>query len=103
MSKKLKKCEICKEKVEELYKTDKGEQLCGDCFGDEFLKHFDETDDSLFEEAIKSGNVKAVKPETRPITIRLNVVDIQRAKKLANDKNVPYQTLLKEIIHKNLA
>ena len=99
MSKKLKKCEICEEKVEDLYEADDKKMLCGDCFATEFLKTLDENDDSDAD----SEEWVLIKPETKPVTIRMNVIDIQRAKKLAKEKNVPYQTLLKEIIHKNLA
>jgi predicted DNA binding CopG/RHH family protein len=100
MSKKLKKCEMCNESVEDLYETDKGQMLCGDCFATDFLETFDETDDSWLDNV---KNWKVVRPETKPITLRINVMDIQRAKKIAKEKNMPYQTYLKEIIHKNLA
>lgn len=100
MSRKLKKCQICNEMVEDIYETNSGVEACGDCFADDFLETFDENeDDFIFENA----KWEVVKPETKPITIRLNVIDIERAKKLAKEKNMPYQTLLKEIIHKNLA
>ena len=98
MIKKLKPCQACKEKVEDLYETDTGRMLCGDCFATDFLKTFDENDDSDIENA----EWKIVTPETKPITIRINVVDIQRAKRKAKEKGMPYQTLLKNIIHEHL-
>ncbi len=93
MSEKCKKCNT------ELFQDDKGEWFCPDCEADEFMESFNPEDDS----DINNAKWQVVKPETKPVTIRLNVVDIQRAKKIASEKNVPYQTLLKEIIHKNLA
>jgi len=99
MSKKLKICQDCKEKVEDLYETDDGRMLCGDCYATDFLKTFDEKDDSWTDNI---ENVRIVTPETKPITIRINVVDIQRAKRKAKEKGMPYQTLIKNIIHEHL-
>ena len=90
-----KKCEVCKT---EMFEDEKGELFCPDCEAEAFLTSFDETDDSWME-----NKVKVVQPKTKPVTIRMNVYDINKAKSLAKSKNVPYQTLLKEIIHKNLA
>jgi len=95
-------CQECKEKVEDLYDTEDGRMLCGDCYATDFLKTFDENDDSLFEEAIKTGNVRIVTPETKPVTIRMNVVDIHSNKRKAKEKGMPYQTLIKNIIHEHL-
>jgi predicted DNA binding CopG/RHH family protein len=92
----IKKCEICKS---ELFQDENGEWFCPDCVADEFMEKFNPNDDSDIENA----KWEVVKPKTKPVTIRLNEVDIQRAKKLAKEKKVPYQSLLKEIIHKNLA
>jgi predicted DNA binding CopG/RHH family protein len=91
-----KKCEKCKT---ELFQDDKGEWFCPDCVGNEFLKTFNPEDDS----DIENLKWKVTRPETKPVTLRINVVDIQIAKKIAKEKNIPYQTYLKEIIHKNLA
>lgn len=90
-----KKCKICNT---ELYKDENDELFCANCEAEEYLNSFDEEDNTWLK-----NTPELIKPETKPVTIRLNVVDIQRAKKLATEKNVPYQTLLKEIIHKNLA
>ncbi len=92
MKNKLKQCEECTEKVYELYETDDGRQLCGDCFASDYLENFDESDDSWLD---NPEEAKVVTPETKPVTIRLNVIDIQRAKKKAAEKNMPYQTFLK--------
>lgn len=91
-----KKCEKCKT---ELFQDKDGEWFCPECEAEDFLETFNPEDES----DIETAQWKVVKPETKPVTIRLNVVDIQRAKKLAKERNMPYQTLLKEIIHKNLA
>lgn len=92
----IQKCTKCNT---ELFQDNKGELFCPDCVADEYMESFNPEDDT----DINTAKWEVVKPETKPITIRLNVVDIQRAKKIAKEKKVPYQTLLKEIIHKNLA
>ncbi len=91
-----KKCEKCKS---ELFLDKDKAWFCPECEADEFLEDFNPEDES----DIQTSEWKVVKPETKPVTIRLNVVDVQIAKKLAKERNMPYQTLLKEIIHKNLA
>lgn len=90
----IKKCEICDS---ELFEDEKGELFCPDCEADEFLETFDENDDSWMK-----NKFKIIKPKTKPVTIRINVADIEKAKKIAKDKNVAYQTLLKNVIHQNL-
>lgn len=90
-----KKCEICKN---EMFEDEKGEFFCPNCEAEEFLTSFDENDDSWMK-----NKFKIVKPKTKSVTIRMNVYDIEKVKNIAKKKNVPYQTLLKEIIHKNLA
>lgn len=44
-----------------------------------------------------------LKPTTRPISIRLSVSDLNRVKERANETNVPYQSLIKEYIHKGVS
>lgn len=90
----IKKCAICNS---ELFKDETGELFCPDCYAGEFLKTFDEKDDSWMK-----NKFKVIQPKTKPITIRMNVSDIEKAKTLAKIKGLPYQTLLKEIIHNNL-
>lgn len=103
MNKKLRKCEICADKVVDLYETQANKLVCGDCFASDYLENVDETDTSWINKAANSGEAKVVKPKTKPVTIRLNEIDIEIAKRTAKQRNMPYQTLLKEIIHKNLA
>lgn len=99
MTKKLHICPECKDKTEDLYETEDGRMLCGDCFAGDFLKTFDENDDSWMDDI---ESVRIVTPETKPVTIRINVMDIQRAKRKAKEKGIPYQTLIKNIIHENI-
>jgi predicted DNA binding CopG/RHH family protein len=61
------------------------------------MTSFDESDDTWMK-----TKFKVISPKTKSVTIRLNICDIEKAKKIAKDKNLPYQTLIKEIIHKNL-
>jgi len=43
-----------------------------------------------------------LKPTTRPVSIRISVSDLNRVKERANETNVPYQSLIKEYIHKGV-
>jgi len=48
-----------------------------------------------------AARLKAEK-QTKPITIRVQVTDIERAKKQAEEKGLGYQTYLKSLIHQAL-
>lgn len=91
----MKKCEICNS---ELFMDEKNELFCPECETSSFLTTFDEEDDSWMGQ-----NFKIVKPKTKSVTIRLYISDIEKAKSVAKDKNIPYQALIKDILHKNLA
>lgn len=43
-----------------------------------------------------------LKPTTRPVSIRISVSDLNRVKERANETNIPYQSLIKEYIHKGV-
>lgn len=58
-------------------------------------EHFDPKD-------FKPVSLPGLKPTTRPISIRLSVSDLNRVKERANETNVPYQSLIKEYIHKGV-
>jgi predicted DNA binding CopG/RHH family protein len=51
-------------------------------------------------EKVNFPNLKAT---TRPVSIRLSVSDLNRVKERANETNVPYQSLIKEYIHKGVS
>jgi predicted DNA binding CopG/RHH family protein len=91
----MKKCDIC---GNELFYDENDELFCPDCEANELLEAFDEADDSWLKKAHK-----VVMPKTKPITIRLNVYDIEKAKEQALALRIPYQTLLKDIIRNKLA
>ena len=44
-----------------------------------------------------------LKPTTRPVSIRISISDLNRVKERANETNIPYQSLIKEYIHKGVA
>lgn len=50
-------------------------------------------------EKVSFPNLKAT---TRPVSIRISVADLNRVKERANETNVPYQSLIKEYIHKGV-
>lgn len=91
----IKKCNICDN---EMVQDESNEWFCPSCEAEIFMSTFDKEDDSWMQ-----TKLKVVLPKTKSVTIRLNVYDIEKAKKLAKNKNMPYQTLIKDIIHKNLA
>ncbi len=58
-------------------------------------EHFESSD---FERA----SFPNLKPTTRPVSIRISLSDLNRVKERANETNVPYQSLIKEYIHKGV-
>lgn len=58
----------------------------------------DYADASDFERA----SFPNLKPTTRPVSIRISIADLNRVKERANETNVPYQSLIKEYIHKGV-
>jgi len=88
------KCEKCNN---EMFQDEKNEWFCPTCEADDFIMSFDENDDGWMK-----TKFKIIKPKTKSVTIRLNICDIEKAKEIAKEKNLPYQTLIKDIIHKNL-
>jgi predicted DNA binding CopG/RHH family protein len=59
----------------------------------------------LFLKARKEGRIKrlpVVRGETRPITIRMPVADVEVAQEIAERRGVPYQTYIKGLLHKAL-
>ncbi len=88
-----KKCEICDT---EMFQDEHNEWFCPNCEAEDFMTSFEDNDDWM------KTKFKVVQPKTKSVTIRLNIYDIEKAKKIAKDKNLPYQSLIKEIIHKNL-
>lgn len=61
----------------------------------DLAEHFDPKD-------FKPVSFPNLKATTRPVSIRLSVADLNRVKERANETNVPYQSLLKEYIHKGV-
>ena len=55
----------------------------------------------LTQEKIKE-RIKAVRKKSRPVTIRLDVDDIELAKQYAGKLGLPYQTYLKSLLHQAL-
>jgi len=59
----------------------------------------------LFLNAKKAGKIKrlpVVRGETRPLTIRVPVADIETAREIAEKRGLPYQTYLKGLLHQAL-
>jgi predicted DNA binding CopG/RHH family protein len=59
----------------------------------------------LFMQAKKEGKIKrlpVVRGATKPVTIRMAVVDIESAQRLAEQRGLPYQTFIKGLLHRAL-
>jgi len=59
----------------------------------------------LFMQAKKEGKIKrlpVVRGATKPVTIRMPVVDIESAQRLAEQRGLPYQTFIKGLLHRAL-
>jgi hypothetical protein len=56
------------------------------------------TDPTVLQELLERAKSNA----TRPVSIRLSVADIERAKSIASKRGMGYQTVLKEAIHRGL-
>jgi len=59
----------------------------------------------LFLKARKEGKLRRlpVVPEgTQPVTLRLPVSDVEIARELAEKRGLPYQTLIKTLLHRAL-
>jgi len=59
----------------------------------------------LFLKARKEGKIKrlpVVRGATKSVTIRMPIADIEAAQDLAGKRGLPYQTLIKGILHQAL-
>jgi predicted DNA binding CopG/RHH family protein len=59
----------------------------------------------LFLQAKKEGRLRRLPPArgaTKSVTIRLAVNDVEAAQELAHKRGVPYQTLIKMLLHQAL-
>jgi len=92
--KKCKKCGI------EMYRDDHGEWFCPDCVIEEIEPDF------LDEKQISRGELKrpyVLEPPTKQVSLRLSVVDLELARRLARRKGIPkYQTYIKTLLHEML-
>ena len=65
---------------------------------------FDAHGDMLIERLVKHGKVvpPRIVERTQQLTIRVPVSDIERAREIAANKGLPYQTVLKQAIREGL-
>ena len=59
----------------------------------------------LFIQAKKEGKIKrlpVIRGATKPVTIRMPIVDIESAQRLAEQRGLPYQTFIKGLLHRAL-
>lgn len=84
----------------EMYRDDRGLWFCPECVLEELDPGF------LDENRIDSGDLKrpfALQPPTKPVSIRIAIPYLGRAKTLARKKGVPkYQTYLKTLLYEAL-
>ena len=56
----------------------------------------------LLRRALKQGSVQRRPSQTRTVTMRISVRDLEVAQKLAERKGLPYQTYMKMLLHQAL-
>jgi predicted DNA binding CopG/RHH family protein len=59
----------------------------------------------LFLKAKKEGRIKRlplVRGATKPVTIRMALIDVETAQELAGRRGLPYQTYIKSLLHRAL-
>jgi len=61
-----------------------------------------ETATRLLKKALKQGGLQRRPGETRIVTMRIPVRDLQAAQELAERKGLPYQTYIKMLLHQAL-
>src|SRR5262245_13541848 len=83
-----------------MYQDDRGEWFCPDCVIEEIEPEF------LDETQIGRGELKrpyVLEPPTKQVSLRMPVVDLELARKLARRKGIPkYQTYIKTLLHEML-
>jgi len=57
----------------------------------------------MLERALQQGTVQRGRLETRLVTMRIPVRDLECAQQLAEQKGLPYQTYMKMLLHQALA
>jgi len=81
----------------EMYRDDKGHWFCPECILKELDCGF------LDEDRTDPGDLKrrfVLQPPTKPVSIRIAIPDLERAKMLARKRGIPkYQTYLKTLLH----
>jgi hypothetical protein len=84
----------------DLYRDDRDRWFCPECILDEIDPAF------LDEKRTHPGDLKkpfVLHPPTKPVSIRIAIPDLERAKALARKKGIPkYQTYLKTLLHEAL-
>lgn len=55
-----------------------------------------------FEKAAKKGRIMRGAPKSQSVTIRIRTKDVESARKLAEQKGLPYQTYIKMLLHQAL-
>lgn len=83
-----------------MYRDEKGRWFCPDCILEGLDPAF------LDENQADAGELKrpfVLQPPTKPVSIRIAIPDLERAKSLARKKGIPkYQTYLKTLLHEAL-
>ena len=85
----------CKKCGSELYRAEDLKWFCLLCLAKE-IEDRDQEDDV-------KGTWRILEPKTKPVTLRLSEADLAKAKTRARKLGKPYQTLLKEVIHRALS
>jgi predicted DNA binding CopG/RHH family protein len=83
-----------------MYRDEKGRWFCPECILEDLDQAF------LDENLTDPGDLEkpfVMQPPTKPVSIRIAIPDLERAKALAQKKGIPkYQTYLKTLLHEAL-
>jgi len=84
------------------FKSEAEEAAWWDSHPEVILKAFERVYGKRAVERVLSGKPNPKRPPTKTVTIRLPVEDVERARRLAADKGLAYQTLVKTLLHEAL-
>jgi len=84
------------------FKSEAEEAAWWDSHPEVVLKAFERVYGKSAVQRVLSGKPNRKRPPTQTVTIRLPVEDVERARRLAANQGLAYQTLVKSLLHEAL-
>lgn len=84
------------------FRTEAEEAAWWDAHPEMILKAVERAYGKKAVERVLGGSARPKQPPTKTVTIRLPVDDVARARRLADQKGLRYQTLVKTLLHEAL-